>query len=694
MKKQSLSLKTRYSSLFFCLIGITFLLVGWLSLFFTDAVYRDENIIHLSVVFSVQGARLMVYIMGGIGSFFLIILLTVGALRIIRQGRNDTVFAVGIMTFVSPLICTISGVDIFSGIYPGGIMGGLGIRFLQKYLDTPVLILGLIVIVWGAAFLLFGYKWIRYIPISHCMDMLRRLTSPLYRMIKKFGEKLQHTQFFAQPINSSETDEIYISSHIDEKEMSSNVSENCTPDNNTNIPPKGYSHPTSIFKRSLSSNPVYAVRDEVQKKQIAILEDKLRRCGVRGKVIEVKVGPVVTLFEYKPEVDAKISAIIAREDDIALALQALSLRIIAPIPGKSVIGFEVAHGVRMPVLFAQGVTSPAYTHSAARIPLLIGQDTMGNYLVADLVNLPHLLVAGSTGSGKSVALHAFLASILCHNSPEQIRLILIDPKRLEFSAYADCAHLLFPIVTQPQRAIVVLRWVVQQMEERYELMAQAGVRAVHEYRLLPGNENALPYICIIIDEFADLIMTAGKEVEALIVRLAQMARAAGIHVIIATQRPSVDVITGLIKVNFPARIAFKVASKIDSRTIIDSPGAEKLLGKGDMLFMDGGGAIQRAHGVYITDEEIRSMVKIVKEQRPAQYVLLNESSQAPLIDPADKELFDAVVQMVRQKNEISISLLQRSFRIGYNRAARFIDMLEERGIILPADGSKMRKVLR
>jgi S-DNA-T family DNA segregation ATPase FtsK/SpoIIIE len=422
-----------------------------------------------------------------------------------------------------------------------------------------------------------------------------------------------------------------------------------------------------------------------------VLEEKLLRFNIKGTVTSITVGPLVTLYEYQPHIETKISKIIAREDDLALALQAVSLRIIAPIPGKSVVGFEVAHSERTAVYFSS-LYEPSLKKFKGHLPLMLGQNTIGATVVVDLLYMPHLLVAGSTGSGKSVALNTMLISLICHSKPEELKLILIDPKKLEFAVYADLPHLLFPIVTEPERSVAVLRWAIKTMGERYERMSKVGVRQAKEYHAIYHD---MPPIVIVIDEFADLMITTGKEVEELIVRLAQMARAAGIHIILATQRPSVDVITGLIKVNFPARIAFKVTSKIDSRTIIDTMGADKLLGKGDMLFLDNQGALNRIHGAYISDSEIASVVTQIKKYGEPIYETIIEtvSDKDGDIDDADRQIFEEIVDYVRQCDEISISLLQRKFRIGYNRSARMIDTLESRGIILPSDGGKMRKVL-
>lgn len=430
-----------------------------------------------------------------------------------------------------------------------------------------------------------------------------------------------------------------------------------------------------------------------------MLELKLARFGITGNVVAIKPGPVITLFEYEPDIDSKVSKIIALEDDLALALEAVSIRIIAPIPGRSVVGFEVANKDRATVHLSSIIQSKAYAQCTAHLPLVLGHDIIGNPSIVDLADMPHLLVAGSTGSGKSVALNTMLVSLLYRCMPEQLRLILIDPKRLEFASYSDIGHLIFPIVTDPKTASPVLQWVVRTMEDRYEIMAAVGVRNHQAYQRLCATQKDLepmPYIVVMIDELSDLMMTAGKEVEALIARIAQMARAAGIHMIVATQRPSVDVITGLIKVNFPSRISFRVTSKVDSRTILDCVGAEKLLGKGDMLFLSASSALMRVHGAYVGHKEVSSLVEYIRTQQPPQYLDIQEElplKKGSLLD-ADDALYQEVLAFVYSTDQISISLLQRRFRIGYNRSARIMETLESEGIIMPSDGSKMRKVIK
>lgn len=424
------------------------------------------------------------------------------------------------------------------------------------------------------------------------------------------------------------------------------------------------------------------------------IKEKLEHFGVKGTVVAIKPGPVVTMYEYKPDINSKISKILGLEDDLAMALTAQSMRIIAPIPGKDAVGFEIANVNRQSVFFSQLVAAPAYINSQAALPLILGVDVMGNFVIEDLATTPHLLVGGATGSGKSVGLNVMLLSMLCKRSPDDMKLILIDPKRLEFTPYADIPHLLFPIVTQPTRASAVLAWAVQEMERRYTAMAAAGVRNVHEYRRLG---HPLPFLVIIIDELADLMMVAGKDVEMHIVRIAQMARAAGIHMIVATQRPSVDVVTGLIKVNFPSRVAYRVSSKIDSRTILDQPGAEKLLGKGDLLYLNAASSdLRRAHCPYVSDQEVEQVADFLRAQRKPEYIVLEEASldRGPQQDVYEDELYGQVCDFVRNQDEISISMLQRQYRIGFNRSARLIEKMETDGLLAPAQGAKPRKVIR
>jgi len=445
-----------------------------------------------------------------------------------------------------------------------------------------------------------------------------------------------------------------------------------------------------IFKKTLRAER--SALDAVCRAQADLLLDKLLQFGIKGKIVSIAVGPIVVLFEYQPEHNIPLTKIVAREADLALALRVPSIRIIAPIPGKGLVGFECAHTERATIPFAQGIESLLRDVQHKHVPLFFGVTTAEEPVIVDLTALPHLLVAGSTGSGKSVALHAMLMSMLGTRSAQELRLILIDPKRLEFAPYAHIPHLLTPIIHDAQYAISVLRWLVAEMGRRYDCLAQKGYKDCVSYQGA-GNDD-MPFIVVMIDEWADLMMTGGKNVEALIVRLAQMARAAGIHLIIATQRPSVDVITGLIKVNVPARAAFRVASKIDSRTMLDRSGAEQLLGKGDMLFIGLESVPVRLHGVYVAMKEVEAMVHCVRQQGNPAYINMEVVENEYDLTDEDAALYQQVIELVRSLDEISISLLQRKLKIGYNRSARMIDYLELQGLILPSNGSKMRRVVR
>ncbi len=444
------------------------------------------------------------------------------------------------------------------------------------------------------------------------------------------------------------------------------------------------------------------------KENCSIIEECFKYFDVKGKITEVHPGPVITMYEFIPEPGTKISKILSLEHEISMALKAISIRIIAPIPGKASVGIEVSNKKIATVYLREIIGSELFANKHFKIPLALGKDTTGEPYVSDLTKMPHLLIAGSTGSGKSVSVNAMIISILYKMTPKEAKFIMIDPKMLELSLYKDIPHLLYPVVTNPEEASKILRWTIKEMERRYELMANMAVRNIEQYNAKITKENRtlfddykslekLPYIVVIIDELADLMMVSPKEVETSITRLAQMARAAGIHMIVATQRPSVDVITGLIKANFPARIAFKVASKIDSRTILDANGADSLLGHGDMLYLPPATSqLIRLHGALVTEEEIQSVVNFWKSQYTAQYIdISNEIVDEPQeeSDIIDDDKYEEAVKIVKETRQASISLIQRRLRIGYNRAARLIERMEKEGIVGPPEGSKPREVL-
>jgi len=447
--------------------------------------------------------------------------------------------------------------------------------------------------------------------------------------------------------------------------------------------------------------------DENLTMQSRLLEKKLEDFGVRGKVIAISPGPVVTTFEYEPAAGIKINKIVSLTDDLALALRAISIRIVAPIPGKAVIGIEIPNSVRETVQFKEIVVSSVFEKSKSYLTLCLGKNIIGSPVIADLHAMPHLLIAGATGSGKSVGLNAMICSILYKAGSEDVKFIMIDPKRIELSSYNGIPHLITPVVTDVKKATNALFWSVREMEKRYEMLSEKKARNINQYNRKVEKESSspegshtekMPYIVIVIDELADLMMASSRDVEVALTRLAQMARAAGIHLLLATQRPSVDVLTGIIKANFPTRLSFQVSSKTDSRTIIDANGAENLLGNGDMLFVPPGtSSVQRIHGAFISEEEITRITEFLKKQKSPEY---NQSVTKTVVKEttlADKqeydEKYDDAVALITKTGQASISMIQRHLRIGYNRAARIIEIMEKEGIVGPSDGAKPREVL-
>lgn len=434
------------------------------------------------------------------------------------------------------------------------------------------------------------------------------------------------------------------------------------------------------------------------------LEEALKSFGVEAKVIEVSVGPTVTRYELSPGHGVKVSKISGLSDDLALALAASGIRIEAPIPGKAAVGIEVPNKEAQSVYLKEVINDTKFKSFPSKLAMGLGKDIAGNVIVADIAKMPHMLIAGSTGSGKSVCINTLITSIIYKAKPEEVKLLMVDPKVVELKVYNGIPHLLIPVVTEPKKAAGALNWAVKEMTDRYDRFADTSVRDLKGYNtlLIENGEEPLPQIVIIIDELADLMMTSGKEVEEAICRLAQMARAAGIHLIIATQRPSVDVITGLIKANIPSKIAFAVSSGIDSRTILGESGAEKLLGRGDMLFYPTGMSKPlRVQGSFISDKEVESIVAFVKQGNPADYdetvieniTSVSSSKSGDSDSDDDDEYMNDAISFIISKGKASASMLQRQFRIGYNRASRIIEILEDRGIVGPEDGSKPRKVL-
>ncbi len=458
-----------------------------------------------------------------------------------------------------------------------------------------------------------------------------------------------------------------------------------------------------------------SVSDESLRMQSRLLEKKLEDFGVKGQVVAVTPGPVITTYEYAPAPGVKINKISNLADDLALALRAISIRIVAPIPGKAAIGIEVPNADRETVRFKEIVASKAYANSKSKLTICLGKDIVGHPVAATLDKMPHLLIAGATGAGKSVALNTMICSLLYKATPDEVKLIMVDPKRIELSAYDGIPHLITAVVKDAQKATNALFWAIKEMDRRYELLSENKSRNIAQYnqKITPKKQRPkpesktdteeqppqpLPYIVIIIDELADLMMVASRDVEVALTRLAQMARAAGIHLILATQRPSVDVLTGIIKANFPTRLTFQVSSKTDSRTILDVNGAENLLGMGDMLFLPPGtGQLQRIHGAYISETELARIIDHIKQQKAPEYdplVVARPEKESPAEGQTEyDERYDDAVALVTKEGKVSISMIQRHLRIGYNRAARIVDVMEQEGVIGPADGPKPRDVL-
>jgi S-DNA-T family DNA segregation ATPase FtsK/SpoIIIE len=489
-----------------------------------------------------------------------------------------------------------------------------------------------------------------------------------------------------------------------------------------------------LLKSAPPRATVGAPSEEALQANARLLESVLADYGVQGQIVEILPGPVVTLYELEPAPGIRSARVVGLADDVARSLSVAAVRI-ATVQGRNAIGIEVPNSKREVVYLGELLRSDAWQRQQSRLALALGKDISGRPVVADLARMPHLLIAGTTGSGKSVGINAMILSLLYRMSPEHCRLILIDPKMLELSGYDGIPHLMAPVVTEPAKAVVALKWTVREMERRYRSMSQLGVRNIGGYnervaaaqargevvtrRVQTGFDpetgkplfeeqplalEKLPFIVVVIDEMADLMMVAGKEIEAAVQRLSQMARAAGIHVVMATQRPSVDVITGVIKANFPTRISFQVISKFDSRTILGEQGAEQLLGQGDMLYMAGGGRITRVHGPLVSDGEVEDVVASLREQGEPQYV--EAVTEAPDDDAdglsavgiagasdGEKGLFDQAVAVVSREGKASTSFIQRHLQIGYNRAARLIEQMEKEGIVGPANHVGKREVL-
>lgn len=693
----------------------------------------------------------------GYASYLFPILLGVISVEFIL--RRD--FNLRVAIPVSFLIFVVSLSALLSGIIEGGLAGGFIGDFLARYMvgylgfTGAVIILSAVVVIatlvaTGLSFLHTGaflalksahltraaYKAIAWKGEKEAMTEVAEKTSGARRNDKN-GKKAGETASVAGTSGSPAiiTPQIHAFKKKSDKNKAEEETEELeftSPKGNFKLPPLSLLDQVPPKKNLVDNNTLL--------ENSRVLAGKLADFGIEGRVVEVRPGPVVTMYEFEPAPGIKVGRITSLSDDLALAMKAVSVRIVAPVPGKSVVGIEVPNRMKEIISFRELLECRSFSMSRSPLSLALGHDISGNPYITDFAKMPHLLVAGATGTGKSVSVNAMILSLLYKATPEDVRFVMVDPKMLELSAYEGIPHLITPVITNPKKAAGALRSIVNEMGRRYKLMAVKGARNVDKYnQILEAEESAasvkggvgaveetagkgaarsaqvsetrgeaedhrrLPYIVVVIDELADLMMTSGKEVEECLVRLSQMARAAGIHLLVATQRPSVDVVTGLVKTNFPARIAFKLFSKTDSRTILDTGGAETLLGEGDMLFVPPGTSEpRRIHGVYVSETEIRKVTEFWKKQGSPLYdkVIIEESESYANPTETDEDLseeflrrYDEAVELASTLDMISTSYIQRRFRIGYNTAARIVEKMEKEGVVGPAQGSRPREVL-
>ena len=633
-----------------------------------------------------------------------------------------------ISTFLSQYTENIYNIlaDYFSDSGYGGIAGTLLKTLLSSYIPEQYLYLscfglGFIFICFALGYSFAQYKSFTMFTMSNSLRFLMLSLEIFAKGVLKLFSLISGNKRDYSMLGSKKLEMFKIPRKSKEKVSLKKIE----PSNNGD----GFELPSlDLFNQNKPQSVKKESREQLQENAAKLLE-VLQDFGIKGDILDISQGPVVTLYEFEPAAGTKSSRIIGLADDIARSLCALSTRI-SVIPGRNVLGIELPNKEREFFFIKELFETDVYNASQLKLPLILGKDLAGKAYIADLAKMPHLLVAGTTGSGKSVAINAMIVSLLYRYTPEECKFIMIDPKMLELSVYDGIPHLLTPVVTEPSKAITALKWAVKEMENRYKLMSFVNVRNVDGYNEkimqaaargevmerrvqtgfdtetgapiyenIPIENKKLPYIVLIVDEMADLMLVAGKDIEASIQRLAQMARAAGIHIIMATQRPSVDVITGVIKANFPSRISFKVTSKIDSRTILAEQGAEQLLGMGDMLYMGSSSKLMRVHGPFIDDVEVENIARFLKSQGEPSYInAVTESSEDTANIPGEvsvevNELYSQALAIVRKERKASTSFLQRCLKIGYNRAADLIDQLEKNGVISSANHVGRREVL-
>ena len=678
----------------------------------------------------------------GLSSYLLPVFLCVGAAQMFRAGSSGLQFSKAlayVILLLSVAVLLSLVIDTESARDAGGIIGG----FLKESVLVPlfgplsaVLIAGFTLLL--SVMLLTQNSLLDIIGQTrkNFGELRKSLVPVIHNRLKEFKEK----QDKRKGENTKKEKRDYVPPPIvlkdeyrDETAARKAAKKPPAPPEQFKLPEvgEGYKLPPLELLDPADGEQVKVDTETLQANSL-ILQKKLEDFGVEGEVVAVRPGPVITMYEFKPAPGVKVRRIVMLADDLAMALRAVSVRILAPIPGESVVGIEIPNPRREMIYLREVIESEAYRSTESKLTLALGKDIGGTPFATDLAKMPHLLVAGATGTGKSVSINAMILSILYKSSPQDVKFIMVDPKMLELTMYEDIPHQLVPVVTDPKKAAAALFWAMDEMDRRYRLMRDKGARNIDNYnRTLereagskkalidlteaesteeagqiggsvstdtPLTHEKLPKIVIIIDELADLMMTVGRDIEEYITRLAQKARAAGIHLILATQRPSVDVITGLIKANFPSRISFQVTTRVDSRTILDSMGGEKLLGNGDLLFMPPGTArLTRVHGAFVSDQEVRRVMKFIKQQgrpsyRPEVLEAKKEIDSALAADEEYDEMYDQAVAIVTDTQQASISMIQRRLRVGYNRAARMIEQMERDGLVGPADGAKPREV--
>ncbi|OGW53704.1 MAG: hypothetical protein A2Y81_08785 [Nitrospirae bacterium RBG_13_43_8] len=630
--------------------------------------------------------------------------------------ESETTKKIGIRIFgiffsilaISSALGLLGPSDVIYKFQRGGILGLVFSDFLLRYLGSVgalivIIVIFLLSLLITADFLIFPFiGWLgrlfkSFVTAMQTIPVNIRKPKTLTRKPAPQGEKLPYATE-TKPTEQIKKPETTKEKLVKVKDIAkSQTQKKETKPQKPQVIAAPYEFPSSELLNAPPPIEEREIKEDLEENS-RILEETLRDFDIETKVVKVSKGPVITRYELEPASGVKVHRITSLNDNIALAMKSVSVRIIAPVPGKGTIGVEVPNLKSTFVYLRELLESKEFKEPQSKLKLVLGKDISGTPIVTDLDDMPHLLIAGATGSGKTVCVNSIITTLLFNASPDELKFLMVDPKRVELALFNELPHLLAPVVTEPKKVSHSLNWVVNEMDRRYEVFAQVAVRNIDGYNKKAKSENLpiLPYIVVIIDELADLMLVAQQEIETMIARLAQLSRAVGIHMIIATQRPSVDVITGVIKANFPARISFKVATKVDSRTVIDMNGAEKLLGKGDMLFIEPAAPKPiRAQGSLLSDEEIRRIATFIKNQRVAEFEeeILKIEDKPSYKQFEKDEIYEEAVRLVIQTKQASVSMLQRRLGVGYTRAARLIDMMEDGGIIGPYQGSKPREIL-